>query len=76
VKSFLFVEHLILCILWIGQSMNLDHNKFFIYFKKILLIINLTSTNQVSTNMSTVVKPRNFVPMKLNDFTVNIALLL
>ena len=35
VKSFLFVGHLISCILWIGQSLNLISQKLFIHFSNI-----------------------------------------
>jgi len=41
-----------------------------IYSLPFLLHITWNLQIQVSTNMPIVGKPRNFVPMKLNDFTV------
>ena len=64
VKTFLFVGHLISCILlvtWIW-----DPNK--IFFLLVIFNIMWKPWYQVSTNISIFVKPRNLVPMKLNDF--------
>jgi len=44
--------------------------KYLFTFKLVILHIIWNPRIQVSTNMSNVVKPRNFVPTKLNDFTV------
>ena len=70
-NSFVFIGHLILCILLVGHSTNLrsQWNSYSLYSLIVMLII-WNSRIQVSTNMSNVVKPWNVVPTKLNDFPV------
>jgi len=68
-KFFVFIGHLILCNLWVGQSTNLRY-PMKCFSKKIFFASFLNHSIQVSKNMSIVVKPRNCVPMKLNDVTV------
>jgi len=43
VKLLIFVEHLIPCISWVGQSCILDLNEIIIYFS--IFAYNLKSTN-------------------------------
>ena len=45
VNSFIFVGHLILCISWVGQSMDLSSNDMLIHFNNIAYTCNLKSTN-------------------------------
>jgi len=66
VKSFIFIGHSISCISWVGQSTNLTK----LLFTLVILHLVWNPQIQMSTNMSNVVKPRNFMPTKLNDFTV------
>ena len=61
------------CVIRTSDKPLLLHNVFQISWAEILLVQNIIIYNsqiQVSTNMSIVVKPQNFEPMKLNDFTV------
>jgi len=69
VKSFSFIEHVILCISWLGQSVNLrpQRNLHLIIF--VYLCAN--PQIQVSTNMSIIVKLRNNVPTDLDNVTVS-----
>ena len=52
------------------------HFKFKIPTKKLFTLVVLhiicNPPIQVSTNMSSIVKPRNVMPTKLNDFTVSV----
>jgi len=63
------IRHLISCTLWVGQSMNFRCQPN-IYLIKYFCVLFENPWTQVSTNMSIIVKPRNCVPTKLNDFTV------
>jgi len=71
-KPFLFVGYLISCISLVGQSMNLRF-QWNIYLIKYFCVLNENQRIQVSTYMSIILKPWNFVPLKLNDFTVILA---
>jgi len=60
---------LILCISWVGQFTNLKSQQ------NTLLHIIWNPQIQVPTYMSNVVKPWNYMPTKLNDFTVHVTLI-
>jgi len=69
VKSFLFVGHLISFFLsWVGQFTYLRSQKTFIHFSYIAY--NLKATNSsVHKHVHCFKKPKNFMPIKLIDFT-------
>jgi len=69
VKLFLLFGHLILCFSWVEQSTNLRSQQN-IYTLRFYCVKIWNPWVQVSTIMFIVIKKRNFVPLKLNDFTV------